>query len=91
MYQPNPLNNAYGVPPPPPVSYPQPPPPQQSPGGPMIINLGGGGHNDNGTPCPTCRRNTQAFPRKTIGFVAIAWCICLAMFIGVFGLIALCT
>lgn len=83
--------NPYNTPmQPSPVYYAPPPPPPQQGGGPVIINLHNNS-NDSGSFCPTCGQNTPSFPKKSIGIAAIAWCICLTMFIGVFGLIALCT
>jgi len=67
--------------------YPPPPPPP--PQGPMIINLGGNNGNNNnssGTPCPVCGHETGSMPRKKIGCVAIAWCLCLLFTIGGYGL-----
>jgi hypothetical protein len=94
MYAPAYGAPAYGaptyVPPPPaPVYY----PPQQTQQGPMIINLGNNnGNNNHGSPCPVCQHDTDHIPRKKIGGVAIAWCICL-LFFGFYGpcLIPLCT
>lgn len=90
----------YGVPPPmyappppmyapPPTYYPPPQAPQQQ--GPMIINLGGNNNNDgSGSPCPACGKDTGNIPRKTIGGVAIAWCLCLLFFTGSFCFYPLC-
>lgn len=73
----------YGAPPPP--AYYPPPQPQQQ--GPMIINLGNNNNNNNsGSPCPTCQHSTDSIPRKKIGGVAIAWCICLLFTVGAYGL-----
>lgn len=72
---------AYMPPPPPPAYYPPPPQPQQ---GPMIINLGN--NNTSGSPCPVCGKDTESMPRKKIGCVAIAWCICLLFTVGGYGL-----
>ena len=60
-----------------------PPPPQQQ--GPMIINLAGN-NNSSGTHCPVCGHETGNLPRKKIGCVAIAWCICLLLTVGTYGL-----
>lgn len=75
---------AYGAPPP---TY-YPPQQQQQAPGPMIINLAGNNNNNNGTgsPCPTCQHDTSSIPRKKIGGVAIAWCICLLLTAGGWGL-----
>lgn len=83
----------YGAPPPygapapygaPPPTY-YPPPPQQQQG-PMIINLGNQSSSNTGSPCPTCQHATDSIPRKKIGGVAIAWCICLLFTVGAYGL-----
>lgn len=71
----------YQPPPPPPVYY---PPPQQQ--GPTIITVNNGGDDSRGSPCPTCGKNTDNIPRKKIGCVAIAWCLCLLFTVGSFGL-----
>ncbi len=76
----------YGAPPPP-AYYPPPPQPQQ---GPMIINLGNNNSGD-GSPCPTCGKDTGNIPRKTVGCVAICWCLCLLFFTGFFCFYPLCT
>ena len=68
----------YAPPPPPPAYYPPPPPQQQ---GPMIINLQGNQHSD-GSPCPTCGKDTGNIPRKTIGCVTIVWCLVLLFLTG---------
>ena len=74
----------YGAPgygaPPPPNYY----PPQQSQG-PMIINLGNN-NNSSGTHCPICGSETGNLPRKKVGCVAIAWCLCLLFTVGGYGL-----
>lgn len=73
--------------PPPPAYYPPPapayypPPPQQQQQGPMIINLSNNNTGD-GSPCPTCGKDTGNLPRKTIGCVAITWCLCLFFLTG---------
>jgi len=69
---------AYGAPPPP-AYYPPPQAPAQQ--GPMIINLGNQGSSD-GSPCPTCAKDTGNLPRKTIGCVAITWCFVLFFLTG---------
>ena len=74
----------YGAPPPPPAYYPPPPPPQQAQ--PMIINLGNNNNNSNGSPCGICQGDTGTITRKKIGGVAIAWCICLLLTVGGYGL-----
>lgn len=76
----------YGAPPPPPAYYPPPPPPAypQQNQGPMIINLGN--NNSNGSPCGVCQNDTSTISRKKIGGVAIAWCVCLLLTIGPYGL-----
>ena len=51
----------------------------------MIINLNGG-NNSNGTPCGTCGKETGNIPRKKVGCVAIAWCLCLLFTVGGYGL-----
>jgi len=60
---------AYGAPPgygaPPPAYYPPPPAPAAQ--GPMIINLGNNGGSGDGSPCPTCGKDTGNIPRKKIG------------------------
>ena len=73
-----------------PAYYP-PPPPAPGPAGPTVITVGG--NNNSGSPCMTCGRDTDAVPRKKIGGVAIAWCICLCLTVGGYGLclIPLCT
>ena len=68
---------------PPPMYAPPPPPPQQQ--GPTIITIGNN-NNSNGTPCMTCGKDTDSIPRKKIGGVAIAWCICLCLTVGSYGL-----
>lgn len=75
---------------PPPAYYP--PPPQVAPQqGPMVINLSNN-HSGDGSPCPTCGKDTGNLPRKTIGCVAIAWCFCLFFFTAGAGFcVALCT
>ena len=81
----------YGQPgygPPPPAYYPPPPQQQQ---GPMIINLGNQGGSGEGSPCPSCAKDTGNIPRKTIGCVAIAWCLCLLFTTGSFWCYPLCT
>jgi len=77
----------YGAPPP--AYYPPPPAPAA---GPMIINLGnnnGGGSGD-GSPCPTCGKDTGNIPRKKLGPVAIVWCIFLFMTTGCLWCIPFC-
>jgi hypothetical protein len=89
MYAPPP---AYGAPygaPPPAFGYAQPPPPpafypQQQQQGPMIINLGQ--NNSSGSPCGICGKDTDSIPRKKLGCVAWAWCICLLFTVGAYGL-----
>lgn len=82
MYMaPPPPPPVYYQPPPPPVYY---PPPQQQ--GPTIITVNNGGDDSRGSPCPTCGKNTDNIPRKKIGCVAIAWCLCLLFTVGSFGL-----
>jgi hypothetical protein len=56
----------------------------------MIINLGNQGGGD-GSPCPTCGKDTGNIPRKKIGCVAIAWCLCLFFFTGSFWCYPLCS
>ena len=73
----------YQPPPPPPVYY---PPPQQQQQGPTIITVNNGGDDSRGSPCPTCGKSTDNIPRKKIGCVAIAWCLCLLFTVGSFGL-----
>lgn len=88
MYAPPP---AYGAPygaPPPAYGYAQPPPPpafypQQQQQGPMIINLQ---NNSSGSPCGICGKDTDSIPRKKLGCVAWAWCICLLFTVGAYGL-----
>ena len=74
----------YYAPPPPPAYYP--PAPQAQNSGPMIINLGNQNNNNSGSPCGVCGGATDSIPRKKIGGVAIAWCICLALTVGAYGL-----
>lgn len=71
----------YGQPPPPPAFYPTPQQPQQ---GPMIINLQS--NNSSGSPCGICGHDTDNIPRKKLGCVAWAWCICLLLTVGAYGL-----
>jgi hypothetical protein len=53
----------------------------------MIINLGNNNNNSsNGSPCGVCQSDTSSLPRKKIGGVAIAWCICLFLTVGSYGL-----
>lgn len=73
----------YQPPPPPPVYY---PPPQQQQQGPTIITINNGGDESRGSICSTCGKNTDNIPRKKIGCVAIAWCLCLLFTVGSFGL-----
>ena len=64
-----------------PMMAPQPmysPPPAQQ--GPMVINLGGNSGGGDGSPCPSCGKDTGNIPRKKIGCVTIAWCFCLLVF-----------
>jgi len=70
----------YGAPPPP--AYYPPPAPAPVQQGPMIINLGNQGGSGDGSPCPACGKDTGNIPRKTIGSVAILWCLCLFFFTG---------
>lgn len=72
---------AYGyAPPPPPPAY-YPPPPAPAAQGPTIITLGNNNNNSgDGSPCPTCTKDTGNIPRKTIGTVAILWCLCMFFF-----------
>lgn len=82
----------YMAPPPPPPVYYQPPPPPpvyyppQQQQGPTIITVNNGGDDSRGSPCPTCGKSTDNIPRKKIGCVAIAWCLCLLFTVGSFGL-----
>lgn len=88
MYAPAPGYGApgYGAPgygaPPPPAYY---PPPAQQNTGPTIINLSGN-NNSGGSPCRTCGKDTDNLPRKKVGCVAIAWCLCLLFTVGAWGL-----
>jgi hypothetical protein len=80
---------AYGAPPPPAFGYAPPPPayyptPQQPQQGPMIINLQN--NNSSGSPCGICGKDTDNIPRKKLGCVAWAWCICLLLTVGAYGL-----
>ena len=74
----------YGAPgygaPPPPAYY---PPPQQQQAGPTIINLSNN-NNSGGSPCRTCGKDTDNLPRKKVGCVAIAWCLCLLLTVGAY-------
>jgi hypothetical protein len=74
---------AYYPPPPPPPAYYPPQQPQQQ--GPMIINLGNN-NNSSGSPCGICGKDTDSVPRKKLGCVAWAWCICLLLTFGGYGL-----
>lgn len=82
----------YMAPPPPPPVYYQPPPPPpvyyppQQQQGPTIITVNNGGDDSRGSPCQTCGKNTDNIPRKKVGCVAIAWCLCLLFTVGSFGL-----
>jgi hypothetical protein len=64
------------------------PPVQQ---GPTVINLGGNNNSGDGSPCPVCGRDTGNIPRKTIGCVTIAWCLCLLFFTGIAWCYPFCT
>ena len=65
-----------------------PPPVQQ---GPTIITVGGNNDSGSGSPCPACGKDTGNIPRKTIGCVTIAWCLCLFFFTGVAWCYPFCT
>ena len=67
----------YGAPPP--AYYPPPPAPAA---GPMIINLGNNGGSGDGSPCPTCGKDTGNIPRKKIGCITIVWCLVLFLLTG---------
>ena len=74
---------AYGAPgygAPPPAYYPPPPAPAAQ--GPMIINLGNNGGSGDGSPCPTCGKDTGNIPRKKIGCITIVWCLVLFLLSG---------
>lgn len=88
---PAPVPYGYAPPPPPPTYYPPPPQPVQQ--GPMIINLGNNNNNSSGSPCGICGKDTDSIPRKKLGCVAWAWCVCLLLTVGGYGLcfIPLCT
>lgn len=64
--------------------YPYMPQPQQN-NRPIIINLDHG-RKKNLSYCQLCQHETEQIPRKTIGCVAIAWCLCLFVFTGIFCL-----
>ena len=59
-------------------------PPAPAPAaGPTVINLGNNNNSGgDGSPCPTCGKDTGNIPRKTIGCVTILWCLCLFLFTG---------
>lgn len=79
-----PMQPAYGAPmmAPAPAYYP-PPAPAPAQQGPMIINLGNNNNSSgDGSPCPTCGKDTGNIPRKKIGCVTILWCLCLLFFTG---------
>lgn len=83
MYAPPPYGAPTGYGAPPPNYYAPPPPvPQQ---GPVIINIAGAG-SSSGTACPTCRKDTPNIPRKKVGCVTVAWCLCLLFTVGGWGL-----
>lgn len=65
--------------PPAPAYYPPPAP------GPTIITIGNTG-GSNQTQCNSCGRPTDSIPRKKVGPVAIAWCLCLLFTVGFYGL-----
>lgn len=71
MYQPG-----FNQPPPPPI-YQQGFQPQQ---GPTIIHINN--DDDDGTPCQFCRSKTSHITRRKVGCVAIAWCFCLLLTVG---------
>ena len=77
---PNPMNGPapmYGQPMAPAPMY-APPAPAA---GPTIITVGDNNGGD-GSPCPTCCKDTGNIPRKKVGCVAILWCLCLLFFTG---------
>ena len=86
----SPMVPAYGAPmyaPPPPMYAPPspmyaPPPPAPA-AGPTVITVGDNNNNGGeGSPCPTCCKDTGNIARKKIGMVAILWCVCLFFFTG---------
>ena len=69
------------------------PPPPAPAAGPTVITVGGGNNNSGeGSPCPSCARDTGNMPRKKVGAVAIIWCVtCFILGGGVCSLIPLCS
>ena len=68
-------------------------PPPPAPAGPTVITVGGGGNSGgDGSPCPSCAKDTGNMPRKKVGAVAIIWCVtCFILGGGICSLIPLCT
>ena len=76
-----------------PMAAPMYAPPPPAPAGPTVITVGGGGNSGgDGSPCPSCAKDTGNMPRKKVGGVAIAWCVaCFILGGGICSLIPLCT
>ena len=43
--------------------------------GPTVITVGGNNNSGDGSPCPSCAKDTGNMPRKKVGIVAILWCL----------------
>ena len=90
-YDPNPYNQPVQPPPPqyypPPQPFMQPPPPPQPQVQPTIIIQR---KREGETPCQVCGIETPSYPKRAIGAGNFIWCVICCLFIGPFGLIALC-